>query len=259
MKVSFRTGKGAVDFVGIREDNSPRSQEARLLHFLLGIVLALLPQQYRSRLSWAYVSSAAAVTSGTLELLVSLGVLLYRYVVFANDHIFGGSAQAMLGAAEKGGETAIMGTGLFTLAEYAIQPLTLLLAFFVIEGMARLAAGLVTGEVVPTLPLQLVAWAHYRATVVKHERDLGPPVEDLVQRGAGEFALVIASCRPKAWTNMSTISYDENFYELVREETAQPPRQWVYVLRRKPEGKIIRGAVHEYRVDEAIPVQPAKT
>ena len=227
---------------------------ARLLRFVLGIVLALLPQQYRSRLSWAYVSTAAAVTSGVTELLISLGYLLYRYIVFANDHIFGGSTHAMLGAAEKGGETAIMGTGLFTLAEYAIQPLTLLLAYFVIEGMARLAAGLVTGEVVPTLPLQLVAWTHLRAAEAKHERDLGPPVEDLVQRGAGEFALVIASCRPKTWTNMSTIAYEDKFYELVREETAQPPRRWVYVLRRKPEGKIIRGAVHEYRVDEAMPV-----
>jgi hypothetical protein len=64
------------------------------------------------------------------------------------------------------------------------------------------SAAIITYEVVPTLPLQLIALAHDRIA-----KALGPPVEDLVSTGTGEFALTIASCRPKEWTPMTTISF----------------------------------------------------
>ncbi|HEY5163101.1 MAG TPA: hypothetical protein VII81_08820, partial [Terriglobales bacterium] len=81
---------------------------------------------------------------------------------------------------------------------------------------------------------------------------------DLVQPGSGDFALVIASCRPKPWNNMTTISYEEKLYELAREAQAQPPRRWVYILRKRPESKIIRGALYQYRPDEVMPEEPAE-
>src|SRR6185312_16823461 len=95
--------------------------------------------------------------------------------------------------------------------------------------------------------------AQTKLVVVKRERELGPPVPDLVQPGSGDFALVIASCRPKSWTAMTTISYEGRLYELVREDSAQPPRRWVYVLRKRPEGKVVRGSIYQYRPDELLP------
>ena len=228
------------------------------IRLLLGILLSLLPERYRSRFGWGFVSAASAVTSGALQLVACLGILLYRYILFADRRVMAMPSHVVLGAAEKGGQTAVMGMGLFVLAEYLIQPLTLLLTYFAIEGLVRIAAGVVSGEVVPTLPLQLLALAHFKAAAAKHERDLGPPVVDLVQPGSGDFALVIASCRPKPWNNMTTISYEEKLYELVREEQAQPPRRWVYVLRKRPESKIIRGALYQYRPDEVMPKEPAE-
>ncbi|MGH9523023.1 MAG: hypothetical protein ACRD3E_10880 [Terriglobales bacterium] len=115
------------------------------------------------------------------------------------------------------------------------------------------------GEVVPTLPLQLISMAHSRTLAAKRERELGPPVPDLVQPGSGDFAMGIASCRPKTWTPMTTISFEDRLYELVREESAQPPRRWVYVLRKRPESKVVRGAIYHYSPDEVLPKTEAAT
>jgi hypothetical protein len=227
------------------------------IEFIVSVLVALLPDRYRRQSAWRFVSTAGAVTSGALELTIFLVVLLYRYVMFANNRVFGGNPNVMLAAAERGGNTAIMGTGLFTLAEYMLQPLTVLFAYFVIEGLARLSAAVASGEIVPSLPFQLIAWAHGAMEKKQRERELGPLVEDLVQPGHGEFALVIASCRPKTWTNMTTISYEDKLYELVKEESAQPPRRWVYVLRKRPESKIVRGEIYTYRPDENMPALEA--
>jgi hypothetical protein len=225
----------------------------QILRFVIGIMAAFFPERYRSRFAWGFASAQAAVTCGALQLLACVGLLIYRYLVFANQRLMGVSTHAMQGAAESGGETAVMGMGIFVLAEYLIHPLTLLLLYFAVEGLVRASAALITGEVVPTLPLQLIALAHGKAAAVHRERELGPPVADLVQPGSGDFALVIASCRPKTWNRMSTICYKDRFYELVREEAAQPPRRWVYVLRKRPEGKVVRGEIYHYTPEEALP------
>jgi len=229
-----------------------------LARLLLSIVTSLLPERYRSRLTWAFTLTGGAIISGALELVACLGVLLYRYIRFADFRMNSIPTHAVLGAAEKGGETAVMGMGLFLFAEYLLQPLTLLLAYFAFEGLVRAAAAVVSGEVIPTLPLQLVAMAHGRIAKAQHERDLGPPIEDLVSPGAGDFALCIASCRPKPWTPMTTISYEDKLYELARQEHAEPPRRWVYVLRQRPESKVIRGEIYHYHPDEVMPA-PAET
>jgi len=223
------------------------------IQFIISVFVALLPDRYRRKFAWKFVSTAGAVTSGALELAVFVIAVLYRYVLYANNRVFGGSADVILQAAEKGGETAVMGSGLFILAEYMLQPMTVLLAYFAIEGLIRMSAALVSGEVVPTLPFQLIAWLHVTAEEKKHERDLGPPVLDVVQPGHGEFALVIASCRPKSWTQMTTISYEDKLYELVKEQSAAPPRRWIYVLRKRPESKVVRGEIYQYRPDENMP------
>lgn len=223
------------------------------LEFVISVIVALFPERYRRRFAWRFVSTAGAVTSGALELTIFLFVVLFRYALFAHNRIFGGHPDVMLKAAERGGDAAIMGSGLFTLAEYMLQPLTILFVYFVIEGVARLSAAVATGEVVPSLPLQLIAWSHGTFETKRRKRELGPLVEDLVQPGHGDFALVIASCRPKPWTQMTTIAYEDRLYELVKEESAQPPRRWVYVLRKRSESKIVRGEIYEYHPDENLP------
>ncbi len=224
-----------------------------MLRLLISIVLSFLPERYRSRFGWGLVSARGALISGILQMLAAFGLLIYRYVVFFNEQFGAIPTHVVVGAAEQGGDTAVRGLGIIILVAYLLRPVSLLIIYFVIEGLVRVAAAVISSEIVPTLPLQLFALAHGRIAKAKHEHDLGPLIEDLVQPGAGDFALCIASCRPKRWTHLSTISYQDNLYELAREDHAQPPRPWLYVLRKRPDSKIIRGEIHQYRPDELLP------
>lgn len=227
-----------------------------MILLIISIVLALFPERYRNRMGYAIGVDPrrGALVGGYLEFGVCGTAFCLRYLVFLNERV-GRIAEQMIGQnAEHGMANPMVqfGAGATSLFEYLVHPVSLLLAYFTLEGLVRWVSALITDEVVPTLPLQLIAWAHYGVATAKHERELGPPVEDLVQPGSGDFALCIASCRPKPWTQLTTISYQDKLYKLAREERAQPPRQWVYVLRKRPESKVIRGAVYEYRPDETM-------
>jgi hypothetical protein len=58
---------------------------------------------------------------------------------------------------------------------------------------------------------------------------------------AAAESLQIASCRPKPWTRLTTISHEGVFYELVSENKGQAPRPFVSILRRKSQTAVIRG------------------
>ena len=228
-----------------------------LVSIILGMFWSLLPACYRRRGSGDFVSARDAILSGASQIVFCLGTLIWRYVIFANHRMWGMPDQVTLGAAEKGGETALMGLGIFIFAEYLIQPLTLLLIYFAVEGLVRVSAATVSGEIVPSLPLQLVALADGWLSRRKHERELGPPVPDIVQKGSGDFSLTIASCRPKPWNTLTTISYNDEMFELVSEQQGEPPRRWVYVLRKRPEHKIVRG-LYRYEPGELLEKEPAE-
>jgi len=222
-----------------------------------GIFLALLPQRYRR---WAEERggghlAASATASGALQSLACLGAFIGRYFVFRQQRIDQWAADVI----GKGGEEIFLARGagytigFMTTLEYLLQPLSLLLLYFTFEGAVRMLAGMITGEVVGTLPLQGVAWLHGKAEARWAEWRLGPRIADLVQEGKGtEYDLRILSCRPKkTWDRMMTIVYEDVFYELEGEERGPFPRQFIYLLRRIPEGKIIRG-YHYYRPDEPL-------
>ena len=229
------------------------------LGYVAGIFLALLPRRYRRWVEERGGShfTAAAVASGLLQFLGGLGAFIGRYFLFRQQRMEQWVADAVARggldiAASASGQHVM---GLATTVEYLIQPLTLVLLYFTFEGAVRLLAGIVTGEVVGTLPLQGVAWLHGKAEARWAEWRLGPRIVDLVQKGKGtEYDLRILSCRPKkTWDRMMTIIYEDVFYELVGEERGPFPRQFIYLLRKAPESKVIRGH-HYYHPDE--PLEP---
>jgi hypothetical protein len=233
-----------------------------MIRLLISIVLALFPERYRQSMGYAIGVDPhrGALVGGIIECSACTLIFCFRYIAFMQGRVGKFADQMIQKSAEDamGSISVQYGAGMVSLGEYLIHPVSLLLVYFALEGLVRWVSALITDEVVPTLPLQLIAWAHYGVATAKHERDLGPPVVDLVQPGSGDFALVIASCRPKPWNNMTTISYEEKLYELAREAQAQPPRRWVYILRKRPESKIVRGALYQYRPDEVMPKEPAE-
>jgi len=229
-----------------------------LMRFMAGIVVALLPRQFRSRWAWATEATlrGPAIVSGLAETVISLGLVILRYFVFFQWRM-GTIADAALkghaGDEALANTAAQFGMGFTVLVEYAFSPLTLLLVYFSIEGVVRLFAALSVDECAGTMPLYLIAWGLDRAGEARKERQLGPRVPDEVQHCKGiSYDLVIASCRPKpGWDRLITIEYQDQLYELFEEKKGVPPRPHIYQLRSHPQGKVIRG-LHHYHPHEAV-------
>ncbi|MCI0354344.1 MAG: hypothetical protein L0099_04780, partial [Acidobacteria bacterium] len=130
----------------------------------------------------------------------------------------------------------------------------LVVAYLMVEGMVRAGAAFITDEILPSLPLWLAARIQQRAQAKAAEATLGFRLPDVVEPVTGlPYDLRILSCRPKEkWKDkLLTIAYEEQFYEVLREERGPRPRQFIYLLRKAPESKVIRG-VHQYHPDEPL-------
>jgi hypothetical protein len=93
-----------------------------------------------------------------------LGFFIGRYLAFIQYRL------ADLGqrAIDRGGEGVLanqavhFGMGAVASAEYLLQPLTVALIYFALEGTARFMAALVTEQITGTLPLYFLAWVEER-------------------------------------------------------------------------------------------------
>ena len=222
------------------------------MDLFLSTLLSFLPRRYREIFTPHELPSAAGIWSGLIEALTSAGLLVRGYYAYMNWRMANLPSEVFTKAGEKGGESAIMGLGSIFMLEYLILPTTILLAFFLLEGFVRAIAATGADEVLPILPLQLFALLHTRLDSQSHERRLGHRIRDEVQPVAAD-SLQIASCRPKPWTQLTTISHEGVFYELASEHEGEPPRRFVYILRRNPTTAVIRG-IHEYNPDEALEI-----
>ena len=126
----------------------------------------------------------------------------------------------------------------------------MVLAFFFVDGAVRLLAA-VAGQSLGTIPLYVVAWLdEWRTRRARKKAEL-PLVPDLVEPTGGD-GLRILSCRTrKNWDKWMTVMVEEKLYEIASAEITSPPRPYVYVLRPKPESKVIRG-LHRYDPDEVF-------
>lgn len=219
------------------------------MHLVISVLASFLPQPWRRAIA---VSPLSSGISGIAQLLVCLGALISRYFTFMHVRTFA-DPNTMLKAAEKGGEAMIMGSGLLLAIGYLIQPLTIVLCYFALEGTLRFVAALISQEIAPTLPLYLLWVAQQKLHRVHRERVMGERIVDDVRFvESSPCCLRIASCRPKeTWTQLTTIAYQDQMYELVAAQEGNPPRPFVYLLRRKPEHKVIRG-IHYYDPEEAL-------
>lgn len=230
-----------------------------LLDLLLGLVWTLLPARVRQRhlSDWHGNLRTAAVVSGVVQVISLLGIQIARYFHFMNYRL-GLLAGALV---EKGAAGAVadekvqFGLGFVSLAEFLIQPLTIVIGYFIFEGFVRGTAAFISGEVVGTLPLILIEKAGEKLRQHREEKRQGPILPDLVStppvEGSG-YDLSVASCRTKAnWDHLMTISYQDTLYEVADYIEAAPPRRHVYLLRRAPANKVVRG-LYNYAPEEAV-------
>jgi hypothetical protein len=177
----------------------------------------------------------SATWLGLAQFVTAAFMLLARYRSF-----FMARAQQWASPLRGTAEWVQSGTAVIITVEFFLYPLSLLLVYLAIEGFARFAAGIVTSEVVPSLPIVL-GWKIIAGLQTRREmarlRSLPP---DQLQVLPAE-KLEIASAQPKpGWTASATIAIGEHWYEVESERSGPAPLSWIYVLRPAPAGKILR-------------------
>lgn len=221
------------------------------MNIVVATLLSFLPKRYRDNITAFEIPPSGAILGGILQSSFSLYLLVHNYYAFVRERMAAIPEIALEKAGERGGDSAIMGLGSILMLEYLIHITTILLVFFLLEGLVRMAAAIVTREIVPTLPLKLAAVAHSHYEAKERERALGERVRDDVQYVEGSDSIHIASCRPKPWTQLTTISHEGGLFELASEQKVSAPRPYIYVLRRKPPTAVIRG-IYPYDPDEVL-------
>lgn len=228
----------------------------KVIKTIFSIVASLFPERYRyGWFSDAEVSvKRGAIMSGWLEIVVAGMVLWLRYPAFlhSREQMMIDQVRAQGGADHLREGFATFAVGPMAMFEYMVLPLSLLLLYLAAEGCVRLMAAAATGEVLPNAMLALLSGLHRLAGAQVVEIKMGARVSDAVAPGTStEFDLRIDSCRPKRWTKITTIGYNDELYEVAKEFTGMPPRPYIYLLKRMPGGKVVRGIYH-YDPNEAL-------
>ena len=224
--------------------------------FFAGLIASLLPAAMRPKFVRDHAEDLRlpSMLTGFGQFLACVAFLIVGYPAFLRSQIDAINQEQMLRGLEKGGESAVMIGGIAMFFAYLFLPKTIALVYFAFEGAVRGIAAFIHNEPVGTLPLYVLLLASRKAKAEYHEHQLGPRIPDEVTvLGTDDSTceLKIASCRPKDWNEALTISYNENLYELSRKLEERPPRRFVYLLRRAPRSKVVRG-LHAYDPEEVL-------
>jgi len=205
-----------------------------LLRFVLGIAsmfVVMIPARYRQ---WWPIRNedqlrAPAIASGLIEIFVGAPGTM-AYVAFS------------IGAAEAG-----LGVGSLIVNPFILFP------FLLAEGIVRTLAAISSAQILPVLPLHLLAWADSERDRRSADRELAPVVPDFVKCGDGVSSdLCVFSCRVKPhWNPYVTIRFDEKFYQMFREEWDGDAQRFVYYLRENPRWRLVV-VVYDYHPHEVM-------
>jgi hypothetical protein len=213
-----------------------------MVEWLRDIALGFCPAWVRSRHrphSPATVLRASTFTGILQSVLCAWGLLAgYRSFVAVRAEQYG---QVINRANET---TQAWFSGILFIEYILFHPPALLLLYLACEGCVRFVAGLCVSEVVGSLPITVVfaIQTAKRNRQERRESERLASIADAVEVLEGGARIRIASARPKpGWNASLTIEIRREHYELEREERGAPPRVHVYLLRRAPIGKIIRG------------------
>lgn len=204
------------------------------MDFLAALWLSLLPPFYRRTLERHAGSCLLRATLVTSILEIVLAAILYARGFI--DYI----AVAYLPPA--------------AFLEYFFTWKGFCFAAFFLDGAVRLLATFAR-QSLGIFPLYLAVWTH-AAISRRSERAKRPAlISDLVDGPDSVGRLKIRSCRTrKNWDKWMTIIYEDGLYEIAGAELGDSSRPYVYLLRPKPESKVIRG-LHRYHPDEVFALE----
>jgi hypothetical protein len=219
------------------------------LAYIYGMLLTLLPPRYREH----ELLRANAITCGILQSFAALLLLIFRLFDFVAKNTGSMGERSELIFDHIGGG-AVYASGVLAMAELAFHPVSVIGYYFFFEGVVRTMSALIGHQVIGTLPLYVVAGVHGWWSKAEHRKYLGGLVEDEVIRGTARsnYDLKVYSCRPKLdWNPYVTIEFEDQFYQLMREEPGPESVRFVYYLRKNPVGRIVVQIFH-YRTDDVL-------
>jgi len=206
--------------------------------FLRDFLLSFCPAKVRKtwRPSSQLTVLRAAMWSGVAQLVLTTLVLIVQF-----KHYFIARSQQMAPHMEGVNSTREAALAVLVVLEFVFHPLSLFLLYLAFEGAVRFIGSLVTAEIVPSL----LVFAFFKLSgsisrSISLQR-MVPPVEDAVERLPASRIRIASAAVKAGWNSSVTIGIDGQWFEVEREEHAQPPRPYVYFLRPAPPGKVLRG------------------
>ena len=210
------------------------TMQSILRDFLLSFCPAKVRQTWRP--SSQLTVLRAAMWSGAAQFLLTTLVLIGQF-----KHYFIARSQQMAPHMDGVNSTGEAVVTVLVVLEFLFHPLSFFLLYLALEGAVRFIGSLVTAEIVPSLlvfPFFKLSDSTSRSI---SRRRKGPPVADAVERLPDSRIRIASAAAKTGWNSSVTIGIDGQWFEVEREEHAQPPRPYVYVLRPAPPGKILRG------------------
>lgn len=208
--------------------------QSSLRDFLLSFCPAKVRQTWQPGSQLTALQAAMWSGAAQLALTALLLIVQFKHYFIARAHQI---APHMAGV-NSTGEAVV---NIFIVFEFLFHPLPFFLLYLAFEGAVRFIGSLITAEIVPSLLVVLFfkLSASLSRSISRQRR--GAPAEDAVERLPGDRIRIASAAVKAGWNSSITIGIDGRWFEVEREEHAQPPRPYVYFLRPAPPGKILRG------------------
>jgi hypothetical protein len=129
-------------------------------------------------------------------------------------------------------------------AGFLLQPYSLLLLQFVLEGALRALAAAIVDEILPSLPLAIATRLGRRLEPALRRRKVKYPLPDRIEQ-VGDGLRIVSSHPKEDWHTSITVALGEELFDVAGEQKDLRAQEFVYELRPHPPGLVIRG-LHRY-------------
>lgn len=227
--------------------------------YLLGPIFAFLPKRWRKTLSFLRSATwgRAAMVSGLAEFLGAIIALAYWYMCAMTNWVNHAVGYGLSGKFHQ--VVTVQDIGAVALSVWVTHPLTLILGYFMVEGVARFLAAY-SGETLGTFPLFLcdkIVFGRIRGRETEDSQGMeGAPgnarsffsairgrvlssmtpdvCDEICPRTdeAGETLEICASRQKKEWNPPRVIRFEGEYYRLESCSAGVGARPFRYMLRR---------------------------
>lgn len=221
------------------------------------MLISLVPQRYRSKsaLEGGSRLSRAAFFCGFAQAIAFTFIFIALFITDSTGYME--EASGLVLNNEKGPQMNVVAvrftSGMLGLTNFLLRPLPMSLGYLAVEGAVRAFMAMAFGQILPTLPLGIVAAIHGLAGRRKRKEEAAILATDVVEPARDntyDWLVLTARAKPE-WSPYVGIQFRGELYVLDGQQTEMPPRPFGYRLRKNPEGNLMV-VVNHYNPDELV-------